>query len=182
MNYGFRCGALGDVAVDDRQNIDRLTGAFNRRQLDHDLVAGIDRSGMPTASLMIEIDDLDRYSGEDGTPTADLVVERVSWVIMATVRGTDVVYRRDRSSFCVLLPSTPDGHAVAVADRIHGNVAKMPVLGAIGVTISLGVATGPPEDLATLVDRALKALEEAVRTGRPKVIDPEMYCADVERT
>lgn len=168
---------MGDAA-DDGLIIDRLTGAFHRRQLDRDLVAGRDRSDVPTASLMIDIDHLERFTGDDGTPPADLVVERVSWVIMATVRATDVVYRHAASGFCVLLPSTRDEDAIAVADRIHSNVAKMPLLGEIGVTISLGVATGPAEDLATSVDRALRALDEAIRTGQPRVIDPQMVDAE----
>ena len=61
--------------------------------------------------------------------------------------------------------SSDDEDAIAVADRIHANVAKMPLLGEIGVTITLGVATGPGEDLASSFARALRALEEAVRGG-----------------
>ena len=36
---------------DENSMVDRVTGAFNRRQLDIDLAAGVDSSGLPIATL-----------------------------------------------------------------------------------------------------------------------------------
>ena len=145
--------------------VDRVTGAFNRRQLDRDLAAGLDTSELPTASLMIDVDDFEAFTGKKGIASGDQILERVAWVIMATIRTTDVVYRHEDSSFCVLLPSTHDVDAVAVADRIRENVQKMPLLSQSGVSIKVGVASGSSADVASAVDRAIRALGEAVRTG-----------------
>ena len=76
--------------------VDRVTGAFNRRQLDADVAAGLDTSDQPTATLLISVDDFPSYTGKKGVASGDQVLERVSWVIMATVRTTDVVYRHAR--------------------------------------------------------------------------------------
>ncbi len=122
---------------------------------------------------MIHADEFASYDGKRGNAKGDQVLERVAWVIMATVRTTDVVYRHEASTFCVLLPSTSDGDAVAVADRIQLNVAKMPLLSECGVTIKVGVASGRAGDVKDAVDRAVRALDEAVRTGQPRILNAE---------
>ncbi len=88
---------------------------------------------------------------------------------MATVRTTDVVYRHDASSFCVLLPATADDDACAVANRIRGNVEKMPLLAASHVTVSVGVATGAGSELAVTIDRADQALASGATRGGNRV-------------
>lgn len=161
MSFSFRRAKPRDDVI-----VDRLTGAFNRRQLDVDIANGVDTSGRSTATLMIEVDRFDTYDGRKGNAKGDQVLERVAWVIMATVRTTDVVYRHQPSTFCVLLPSTSDDDAAVVADRVRGNVAKMPLLAEYGVTVTVGVAVGPSDDIGDAVDRATKALEDAVRRKR----------------
>jgi diguanylate cyclase (GGDEF)-like protein len=168
MSFSFRRSKKQEDVI-----VDRVTGAFNRRQLDEDIAAGIDTSGQSTATLMIDVDEFDTYNGKRGNAKGDQVLERVAWVIMATVRTTDVVYRHEASTFCVLLPSTSDTDAVAVADRIQMNVAKMPLLSECGVTIKVGVASGAAGDVKDAVDRAVRALDEAVRTGQPRILNAE---------
>ncbi|MEM1334868.1 MAG: GGDEF domain-containing protein [Actinomycetota bacterium] len=149
---------------DDAVIVDTVTGTFNRRQLDQDIAAGV-VSDQPTSTLMIDVDDFAQFTGKKGSADPDQVLERVAWVIMATVRTTDVVYRHAQSSFCVLLPSTNDADAVTVADRIRTNVEKMPLLSTLSVSISIGVASGPSDDVAGAVDRAIEALGRAMQTG-----------------
>lgn len=168
MSFSFRRTKKQEDVI-----VDRVTGAFNRRQLDVDIAAGLDTSAQSTATLMIDVDEFDSYNGKRGNAKGDQVLERVAWVIMATVRTTDVVYRHEASTFCVLLPSTSDADAVAVADRIQSNVAKMPLLSECGVTIKVGVASGPASDVKDAVDRAVRALDEAVRTGQPRILNAE---------
>ena len=142
----------------DDHSVDRVTGVFNRRQLDADVAAGLDTSDQPTATLLIDVDDFGSYTGKRGIASGDQVLERVSWTIMATVRMSDVVYRHDASTFCVLLPATRDVDAVAVAGRIRANVEKMPLLTESRVTVSVGVATGSGRDIASTIERADRAL------------------------
>ncbi|MFK7917133.1 MAG: GGDEF domain-containing protein [Ilumatobacter sp.] len=149
--------------------VDSVTGAFNRRQLDADVAAGIDMSDQPTATLMIDVDAFAGFTGKKGSVSGDQVLERVSWVIMATVRTTDVVYRHGASSFCVLLPATRDEDAVAVADRIRANVQQMPLLAESHVTVSVGVATGSGQQLAQTIERAEGALTEGSTSGPNQV-------------
>jgi diguanylate cyclase (GGDEF)-like protein len=160
MAFSFR----RKFQTDDSIIVDRVTGAFNRRQLDIDLAAGVDPSGMTTATLMIDVDDFDRHSKRGGTP-GDLVLERVAWVVMATVRTSDIVYRHFDSSFCVLLPATNDGDATIVAERVRANIESTPLLGESAVTVSVGIAVGDSEQVSNTVERAGAALESVTNTG-----------------
>ena len=159
--------------------VDSVTGAFNRRQLDTDIAAGIDTSDQPTATLLIDVDDFSAYNGKKGSATGNQVLERVSWVIMATVRTTDVVYRHGPSSFCVLLPATSDEDALSAADRIRENVLKMPLLAESRVTISVGFATGAGNDLATTIERADAVLSAGARSGSNQVFSGRSNVAGV---
>jgi diguanylate cyclase (GGDEF)-like protein len=150
--------------------VDRVTGAFNRRQLDLDLAAGVDPSGMSTATLMIDVDDFGRYSGKRGVSSGDKILERVAWVVMATVRTTDIVYRHSASTFCVLLPATADDHATIVAERIRSNIESTPLLTDSNVTVSVGVAIGSSQQLCNTVRRADVALGSSVGAGGNRVV------------
>ena len=154
--------------TDERAVVDSVTGAFNRRQLDLDIARGVNVGDQPTATLMIDVDDFESFNGRKGAAHGDQVLERIAWVIMATVRATDVVYRHSASSFCVLLPSTSDADAVSVAERIQRNVDAMPLLAMLEVQVTIGVASGAADDVAGAVDRALAALDDAVERGKPR--------------
>jgi diguanylate cyclase (GGDEF)-like protein len=154
---------------DENIIVDSVTGAFNRRQLDIDLAAGVDSSGLSTATLLIDVDDFERY-GKRGEVSADQVLERVAWVVMATVRTSDIVYRHRHASFCVLLPATTDVDATTVAERIRSNIESTPLLVGSNVTVSVGVAVGGSEQVSETVDRADAALESVSSSGGNVVV------------
>ena len=166
MSFSFRRAKPREDEI-----VDRVTGAFNRRQLDVDIASGVDTSGRSTATLMIDVDRFESFDGRKGNAKGDQVLERVAWVIMATVRTTDVVYRHEASTFCVLLPATSDTDATIVAERIRGNVAKMPLLAEYGVSVTVGVAVGPSGDVREAVERAIQALDREVQRRNTRVID-----------
>jgi two-component system, cell cycle response regulator len=150
--------------------VDRVTGAFNRRQLDIDLANGVDQSGRSTATLMIDVDDFVQYDGKRGVSTGDKVLERVAWIVMATVRTSDIVYRHGDSTFCVLLPSTADDQATIVAERVRSNIESTPLLAESNVTVSVGVAIGSSEQLPNTVRRADEALVSGTASGGNRVV------------
>ncbi len=118
-------------------------------------------STMPTSTMMVAIEDFESFDGVDGRPTGEQVLERVAWLIMATARTTDIVFRRTAETFCVLLPETEEPDAVVLAERVRMNVDQMPLLAESNVEVSVGVSTGSYDDLANTVDRA-----EQVRAER----------------
>ena len=93
-------------------------------------------------------------------------------------RGLGDVYKRQRyggDEICVLLIEGDAITAVRVAERIRHAVRDKPFLCSAGetqVTLSLGVATlDPTEDsLERLIERADRALYQAKRRGRDRVV------------
>ncbi|NND74038.1 MAG: GGDEF domain-containing protein [Ilumatobacter sp.] len=148
--------------------VDRVTGAFNRRQLDLDIANGVDPSGLSTATLIVEVDDCDKY-GKPDSAQVNQILERVAWVVMATVRTSDIVYRQASSSFCILLPATADDDASIVAERIRANIESTPLLCESNVTVSVGVAIGPSKLLGETVERADAALHSISGSGGNRV-------------
>ena len=156
--------------ADDDLIVDRVTGTFNRRQLDRDVLSGVDASGLSTATLMIDVDNIERF-GKMGGAAVNQILERVAWVVMATVRTTDIVYRHTDSTFCVLLPATTDGDALIVAERVRANIESTPLLCQSRVTVSVGVAIGASRDLSDTVDRADAARGAACAVGNRVVVN-----------
>jgi hypothetical protein len=62
-------------------------------------------------------------------------------------------------------PATTDADALAVVDRIRGNVERMPLLAESCVTVSVGVATGAGTDLVSTIQRADEALASGSSSG-----------------
>jgi diguanylate cyclase len=100
------------------------------------------------------------------------------------VKGKDTAARYGGEEFAVILPTTPLGAAVTVADHIRRAVMTKELMKRstgehLGrVTLSLGVASLRKGDTAqTLIERADECLYAAKRHGRNRVIcetDPEI--------
>jgi diguanylate cyclase (GGDEF)-like protein len=92
------------------------------------------------------------------------------------VRADDVVCRYGGEEFVLVLPSAPQDSALARAEQICASARTLQVshngcnLGPI--TVSLGVATVPSDDLsfALALARADAALYDAKRAGRDRAV------------
>ena len=150
--------------IDEQLTVDRVTGTFSRRQLDLDLAAGVDVSGRSTASLILHVDNLEQF-GKRSPSSVNQILERTAWVVMATVRSSDIVYRHSDSSFCVLLPVTTDEQALIVAERIRSNIESTPLLADSNATVSVGVAVGDSGQIGRTTHRADAALATAAHNS-----------------
>jgi two-component system cell cycle response regulator len=127
--------------TEDDVIVDRATGTFNRRRLDRDLAAGVDAFGLPTATLVLHVENFEQLS-KLGAVSVDQILERIAWVVKATVRTSDTVYRDSDSSFCVRMPKTTDDEASIAAERIQSNIESTPLLTDSTVTVSVDVVVG----------------------------------------
>lgn len=159
---------------------DELTGAANRRHF-NDLLRqewsrGL-RENAPLALLMADIDHFKSFNDTYGHPLGDLCLHQVAEAMRSALRRPgDVLARYGGEEFAVLLPNTPAGGAMAVAEAVVAQVAElaMPHTGAPDgvVTISVGVAAVVPTAAAGpggLLQAADRALYDAKRNGRNQV-------------
>jgi two-component system chemotaxis family response regulator WspR len=163
-------------------NSDGLTGLANRRYFDEYLNAEWQRARhqqIQFSVLMIDVDNFKHYNDTYGHVAGDAVLKRVAETIQtAAGRPSDLAARFGGEEFVMLLPFTPPGGALLLAEKARRAVEALAIPcapSAIGqvVTISIGGATLIPErdDAALkLIDAADRALYQAKRLGKNRVV------------
>lgn len=160
--------------LDRLSRIDGLTGIYNRRHLDEQLieiskVAG--RLGQPLAVMMLDIDHFKLVNDQSGHPAGDRVLQEFARRLKAIVRAGNVVGRWGGEEFLVIAPQTNAEEAKMIGERIRSAIADDPVdVGqhTIPITVSIGCAVGLQPG-AELVARADAALYRSKASGRNRV-------------
>lgn len=163
---------------------DVLTGLYNRRFLEESAQRELLRAsrlqkqgrndGM--ALLMIDIDHFKRFNDEHGHEVGDQVLIEVAAVLQRQTRGSDVAARYGGEEFTIVLADMPAALALERAEQVRADVEEL-VLQASGkglgtITISIGLAQFPTHGstVEALLLAADKALYEAKRAGRNRVV------------
>lgn len=157
---------------------DTLTGAFNRRQLEQEIVrlqSRYERTGDKFSLMLIDVDNFKFINDNYGHPNGDEVLRRLTNIAIATIRVEDYFARYGGDEFCILLPSTSTDEALVVADRLReayasttfefgGEVMKSSI--SIGITDSSKIGL----ESRNLIGAADQALYKAKQYGRNKVV------------
>ena len=159
---------------------DSLTGLHNRHYLSSHLGAVMERmrgSGKPVSLLMIDLDHFKQVNDTYGHSVGDEVLKEIGQRILRNVRGFDLAARYGGEEFIVVMPDTPVEVALGVADRLCEKMATDPMDVSVSrerirVTLSIGVAVSRGTDTTgeSLLEEADKALYEAKRLGRNRVV------------
>ena len=155
---------------------DPLTGLSNRRNLltlAEQVQARAQRSHLPTALVIADIDHFKRINDQLGHDAGDQVLVHIGLLLSRTCRAQDIVARWGGEEFLILLPATNGEAALALAERIRQTVAAQPLVYAhasITPALSLGVAElEPGETLDSAIARADHALYRSKEEGRNRV-------------
>jgi diguanylate cyclase (GGDEF)-like protein len=151
---------------------DPLTGLYNRLALAQQLnqaVAQAERSGSMLSLLFIDVDQFKSYNDTFGHLAGDEALLRLAEIIRETAREADAVARYGGEEFVVVLPASSVTGALALAERIRGQV-EMTQWSLRRLTISVGVVTrqaGHPRFSAQqLFEDADQAMYRAKGAGR----------------
>jgi len=155
--------------------IDPLTGVGNRRKLEQAIPLEISRAthtGGKLCAVMVDLDHFKRVNDVYGHVVGDKVLTAFGDVLRRHTRAIDIVARFGGEEFVVLMPHTELEQGIAAADRIrtafvacHVEPLSDPVTASFGVA---ELAAG--EQREALLRRADKALYEAKRSGRNRVV------------
>jgi diguanylate cyclase (GGDEF)-like protein len=157
---------------------DPLTGLWNRRYLAETLereVARAVRFDNQVSLIILDVDDFKQINDRQGHLQGDMVLEHVAQLVRETTRSIDVAARYGGDELAVILVETDREGAAILAERLRERARERRVPlrdgGAMGVTISVGVATVPDSasDLESLVDAADRALLRAKRAGKNQI-------------
>ncbi|MGZ8338263.1 MAG: GGDEF domain-containing protein [Telluria sp.] len=157
--------------------VDTLTDVPNRRGFFNLLapwMALARRPGLPTAVVLIDLDQFKRINDSYGHPAGDTVVRAMVDTCRRQLRDSDILGRMAGVEFALLLPRTDLLDSLLVSERIRQAIESTPVKterAIIRMTASFGVTTIRPEDTTvSLFKRADEALRAAKQGGRNKVV------------
>jgi two-component system cell cycle response regulator len=153
---------------------DPLTGLLNRRAFDDAIqreMALCERDARPLSVLMLDVDHFKRINDLHGHGAGDDTLRRLSRLLRATARRSDLIARWGGEEFIVALPSTGAPGAAVVADRFRRAVRALLLdEGTTPITVSIGHASLESGDtLQALLARADRALYRAKELGRDRV-------------
>jgi len=151
---------------------DGLTGLYNRRHFDENLIHEASRAlrqNYDLYLLFIDLDGLKAYNDEYGHQQGDNVLRQLAKIILANVRkDVDSAYRYGGDEFAVFLPHAKRQQALMVTERLINSFNK---LGVSSTSLSIGLATlessseALEENLESLLRRADQALYRAKTEG-----------------
>ncbi len=159
----------------ERQAIsDGLTGIHNYRHFHDTLYATVSRGDRYAESFCLLMMDLDHFKAVNDTvghQAGDEVLREVAGALRGCSRESDYLARYGGEEFVMILPRTELSEARAMAERIRGRVAAIPVDGDLHVTMSIGVASFPESatDGDGVLGAADAALLRAKQRGRDRV-------------
>jgi diguanylate cyclase (GGDEF)-like protein len=159
-----------------RASTDGLTGLPNRRYFDEfcALLSRRRRAEDSVGVLMIDIDKFKAINDAHGHQVGDEVLRAVAAAVVGAVREDDVPARYGGEEFAVLLRNPTLEVAVEVGERVREAVAALDLarFGVTTVRVSVGaaVADDPDEPITTTIDQADRALFDAKRRGRDRVV------------
>lgn len=156
---------------------DSLTGLLNHTTIKERLAietARAERSGGPLSFAMLDIDFFKSINDRFGHLVGDRVIKSLSRLLVQRLRKTDIIGRYGGEEFSIILNDTDADTAEQVLDEIrigfsqlHHRTAEVD----FEVTFSCGIAEFPEwEDAHQLNDAADKALYEAKRSGKNRVV------------
>lgn len=160
--------------LEQRAQIDGLTGLWNRAHFDRRLVSELSertRRGTPIALVMCDLDHFKRLNDSFGHPAGDAVLEAFAKLITREVRQNDIACRYGGEEFALILPRTEVAEALGVCERIRKALAaqsfrKYPEIQAtvsFGVT---GVSSDGTDEASAWIEAADQALYSAKSGGR----------------
>lgn len=159
---------------------DQLTGALNRRGMDAAFereATRSDRAQTPLCLALLDIDNFKRLNDTLGHYAGDKALVHLSNVIKESLRPSDSVARYGGEEFVILLPDVSLEEATATVERLQRELTKKFFLHEnerILVTFSAGVALrAPQEPQEDLIGRADKAMYQAKRSGKNRVVVAE---------
>ncbi|WP_025183951.1 sensor domain-containing diguanylate cyclase [Leptospira kirschneri] len=155
---------------------DPLTGIANRRgflKLTQKSLVTVHRHGQSWTILMIDIDHFKQVNDRFGHDTGDRILIKVSQILSANIRQTDVVCRWGGEEFAVFLFGVTPEDSINIAEHLRKEVENKVILkDGKPVTLSIGISEGKGEKSSGLENAfacADQALYQAKTLGRNRI-------------
>ncbi len=155
--------------------IDPLTRLWNRaggkKLLEREWDYAI-RRGIPLSVAMVDIDHFKQINDSFGHCIGDQVLQKVSEVLLGSLRTFDVVCRWGGDECLIILPGCERQDLFQALERLMSAVQNLKMktdIGALTTTVSIGASTISPKfdtDIASFIKVVDMAMYEAKEQGR----------------
>lgn len=159
---------------------DALTGCFNRRKFDIDIVAEVasaKRDETPLSLLMLDVDWFKEYNDFHGHVKGDELLQKIVATLTSNVRPLDKIYRYGGEEFAIIFSETNRENASLVARRLCNAIGSEQFEGETEsqpnkkITVSIGVASFSvsTNNAGELIKAADTVLYRAKQHGRNRI-------------
>ena len=160
---------------------DDLTKAYNRGAFDSYIRKILDQNTIkhsPFSLLMLDIDDFKKINDSYGHQIGDRVLVALVSKCTEFIRDEDFLARYGGEEFVIVLPGASHRNALKKAQRLLKAIAGTLYTTdeekkgeGLSITVSIGVSSfGKSDSVSTVIGRADKALYQAKRTGKNRVV------------
>lgn len=136
---------------------DQLTGLYNRRFFEEELVRLDVQRNYPLTLVMADVNGLKLVNDSFGHAMGDRLLKKVSQVLSSGCRADDIVARLGGDEFMILLPKTDGFEAESIIKRIK-ELALSEKVDSIDISVSMGYETKNNSD--ENVDEIFKRAED----------------------
>ncbi|MBF0143705.1 MAG: diguanylate cyclase [Magnetococcales bacterium] len=172
--FQYTVDTMQSMLFDLLLQTDPLTRTLNRSKLVSTLERErqrVQKSGEHCTLSMVDIDFFKGLNDKYGHPFGDLVLVKLSLLLQASVRPTDLVFRYGGEEFLLYLPNTSKEEAVTILERIREGICQLRVISPKGKKVRFTASFGATRlavtgDVATTIAKADEALYVAKESGR----------------
>lgn len=132
---------------------DPLTGLFNRRVFDAQLLAQINlmnRMSKSLSVLMVDVDHFKQHNDKYGHIAGDAALKAISTQILENLRTTDIVTRYGGEELAIILPDTSKEISIQLAEKLCKAIHDYGVQDKRKLTVSIGASSVSFENTASL--------------------------------
>ncbi len=155
-------------------HIDKLTGLYNRARLDELFEQEIQRCKRFNHQMIISILDIDHFKKVNDTyghQVGDKILIEIAKLLQENTRKTDYVGRWGGEEFVIIYPEINKSQGLILIENLRIKIASHNFTEVGYKTASFGVTEFFEDDtMGSIIKRADKALYEAKKSGRNKVI------------
>jgi len=156
---------------------DDLTKLFNSRYMNLYIgreIKRCKRHGIPLSVIFLDLDGFKGINDQYGHLAGSGTLAEVGSILAEEVRESDILARYGGDEFVVVLPETPPGGALVIAERLRRAIEEHAFLGSQGlaarISASFGIASYPdhaltPEGLIQKADQAMYRVKERDKNG-----------------
>ncbi len=153
---------------------DPLTGLYNRRYFEENIIKEAERSlrlKQPFSLIALDLDYLKRINDTYGHQYGDIAIKTIGNVLKKEARSIDIPSRIGGEEFELLLPGVDSKGALIAAERIRKSIENQVIDTIGGITASIGVATflEHSDRIDELTELADQAMYKAKISGRNQV-------------